>query len=50
MKDYYIFSAGRLRRHENTLNLELLDGQKRSIPINDIYSIHIFGEIDLRIQ
>lgn len=46
MKDYYIFSPGRLRRHENTLNLELADGQKRAIPINDVYAIHLFSEID----
>lgn len=47
MRDYYIFKSGRLRRKENTLEFEVSDGEKRSIPINDIYSIHLFGEIDL---
>jgi CRISPR-associated protein Cas1 len=46
MKDYYIFSSGRLRKHENTLEVEKKDGEKRSLPINDVYSIHIFGEMD----
>jgi CRISPR-associated protein Cas1 len=47
MKDYYIFSPGRLRRAENTLSLEYSEGQKRFIPIKDIYSIHLLGEVDL---
>ncbi|MEM2857091.1 MAG: type I-B CRISPR-associated endonuclease Cas1b [Candidatus Nitrosocaldus sp.] len=46
MRDYYIFKSGRLRRHENTIELEFNDG-KKIIPINDIYSLHLFGEIDL---
>lgn len=46
MRDYYIFKSGRLRRHENTIELEFNDG-KKAVPINDIYSLHLFGEIDL---
>ena len=46
MRDYYIFKSGRLRRHENTIELEFNDG-KKTIPINDIHSLHLFGEIDL---
>lgn len=46
MRDYYILKSGRLRRHENTIELEFNDG-KKSLPINDIRSIHIFGEVDL---
>jgi CRISPR-associated protein Cas1 len=47
MKDYYIFQSGRLRRSENTIKLESSTGEKKSLPIHDIYSIHLFGEIDL---
>jgi CRISPR-associated protein Cas1 len=47
LRDYYIFKSGRLRRNENTVELEISTGDKKSIPINDIYSIHLFGEIDL---
>lgn len=46
MRDYYIFKSGRLRRHENTIELEFNDG-KKAIPVNDIHSLHLFGEIDI---
>lgn len=47
MRDYYIFKSGRIRRHENTVEFENSAGEKKSLPINDIYCIHLFGEIDL---
>lgn len=47
MRDYYIFKSGRLRRHENTVEFETSTGEKKSLPLNDIYCIHLFGEIDL---
>lgn len=47
MRDYYIFKGGRLRRHENTAEFETSDGEKKALPINDIYCIHLFGEVDL---
>src|SRR5579884_3713729 len=47
LRDYYVTKAGRLRRSENTVDVELADGSKRTIPINDIRSIHLFSEIDL---
>lgn len=47
MKDYYIFQSGRLRRSENTIKLESQAGDKKSIPIHHIHSIHLFGETDL---
>src|SRR5579864_5290902 len=47
LRDYYITKAGRLRRSENTIDLELAEGTKRTIPINDIKSIHLFSETDL---
>jgi CRISPR-associated protein Cas1 len=47
MRDYYVFKSGRLRRHENTVEFEISGGEKKSLPLNDIYCIHLFGEIDL---
>jgi CRISP-associated protein Cas1 len=47
LRDYYIFKSGRLRRNENTIEFENSAGEKKSLPINDLYSIHLFGEIDL---
>lgn len=47
MKDYYILKSGRLRRSQNTLKLETAIGEKKFIPVNDVYSIHLFGETDL---
>jgi CRISP-associated protein Cas1 len=47
LRDYYIFKSGRLRRNENTVEFEDFKGEKRPLPINDLYSIHLFGEIDL---
>ncbi len=46
MRDYYIFKSGEIKRHENTIEIVFSDG-KRSIPINDIRSIHLFGEMNL---
>lgn len=47
MRDYYIFKSGRIRRNENTVQFETSAGEKKSLPVNDIYCIHLFGEIDL---
>jgi CRISP-associated protein Cas1 len=42
----YIFSAGTLSRHQNTLRY---DGDKgmRMVPVETTSEIHIFGEVDL---
>lgn len=47
MRPYYIFSNGRIRRKENTVYIENELGEKRAIPIEDIDTIHVFGEVDL---
>lgn len=47
MKEYYIFSNGRIKRKENTIYLEKEDGEKKAIPVENLESIHIFGEIDI---
>jgi CRISPR-associated protein Cas1 len=46
---FYISSNGRLRRKENTIYFEVeKDGkiEKKVLPVNDIDSIYIFGEVD----
>lgn len=44
---YYIFSNGRIKRKENTVYIENEQGEKKAIPVEDIDTIHIFGEVDL---
>lgn len=46
-RPYYIFTNGRIRRKENTVYIENENGDKKAIPIENIDTIHIFGEIDL---
>lgn len=47
MRNYYIFSSGRLMRKDNTIYIENEQGEKKAIPVEDVNSIHVFGEIDL---
>ncbi|MDW8095061.1 MAG: type I-B CRISPR-associated endonuclease Cas1b [Caldimicrobium sp.] len=47
MRNYYIFSNGRIRRKENTIYIENEEGKKKALPIEDIDTIHVFGEVDL---
>jgi CRISPR-associated protein Cas1 len=46
-RPYYVFSSGRMLRKENTVYIENDKGDKKAIPVEDIYVIHLFGEIDL---
>lgn len=46
-RDYYIFSNGSLRRKENTVYFETSNGERKFFPVENIDSIHLFGEIDL---
>ncbi|GLI52439.1 type I-B CRISPR-associated endonuclease Cas1b [Thermodesulfovibrio yellowstonii] len=46
-RPYYIFSNGRIRRKENTIYIENEQGEKKAIPIEDVDTIHVFGEVDL---
>ncbi len=46
MKDYYIFKSGRIGRKDNSVFLETSDGDI-PIPVNDVDSLYLFGEIDL---
>ena len=46
-RSYYIFSNGRIKRKENTVYIENEHGQRKAIPVEDVTTIHIFGEIEL---
>ena len=46
MRDYYIFKNGRIRRKDNSIVVETLEGFK-NIPVNDIDSLYLFGEVDI---
>lgn len=45
-REYYIFKSGRIRREDNTLYIFENDDGKRPIPIEDVESIYVFGELD----
>ncbi len=45
-KNYYILQSGRLKRKQNTLYLENING-KKAFPVNAVDSIFAFGEIDI---
>jgi len=50
MRDYYIFRSGRISRQDNSVMFcykEDGNVKKTPIPVNNIDSIYIFGEIDL---
>lgn len=46
-KPVYIFNAGELQRHQNTLRFTTADGQRRFVPVETTDDIHVFGEADL---
>jgi len=46
MKDYYLFSSGRISKSNNTISILSKDGVKKDIPIMDIHAIHVFGQCD----
>lgn len=46
MKDYYIFKSGRLQRKDNSLAFETSE-EMIYIPIKDVDSLYIFGEVDI---
>lgn len=40
----YIYQNGELKRNDNTLQFITIEGEKRSVPINNISEIYLFGE------
>lgn len=47
MKDYYILNNGRLKRKDNTIYFTDSEENKRALPIEQVDSIHLYGEVDL---
>ena len=47
MKNYYVLSSGRVKREANTLYIENEAGQKKPIPVEDVVSLYLYGEVDL---
>ena len=46
-KPVYVFNAGELERHQNTLRFSTAEG-RRYVPVQTTSEIHAFGEMDLR--
>lgn len=47
MRNYYFFSNGKIKRKENTIYIENENVDRKAIPIEDVDTIHIFGEVEL---
>ncbi len=47
MKNYYVLSNGRVKREANTLYIENEAGQKKPVPVEDVESLYLYGEVDL---
>src|SRR5438477_12435829 len=47
MKNYYVLSNGRVKREQNTVFIETADGQRKPIPVEDVDSLYLYGEVDL---
>jgi CRISPR-associated protein Cas1 len=46
-QSFYIYSAGQLKRHDNTLQFITEDGNKRDIPIERVNDIYVMSEMTL---
>ncbi len=47
MHNYYVLNNGRLSRESNTLSVVSTDGKKKPIPIEDVESLYLYGEVDI---
>ena len=47
VKDYFIFSPGRMQRRHNTFYFVNEEGDKKSLPIYQIDNIYVFGTLDM---
>jgi len=47
LKNYYVLSNGRVKRDANTLYIENEAGQKKPVPVEDVESLYLYGEVDL---
>ncbi|HZO88715.1 MAG TPA: CRISPR-associated endonuclease Cas1 [Chthonomonadaceae bacterium] len=46
-KNYYVLSNGRVKREANTLTIENANGEKKPVPIEDVESLYLYGEVDI---
>lgn len=46
-KDYFVFSAGRMKRQHHTFYFIDEEGRKKSLPIHQIDNIYVFGKLDM---
>jgi CRISPR-associated protein Cas1 len=46
-REYYILSGGRLKRKENTIYFIDVNDAKKALPIEQIDTLHVYGEVDL---
>jgi len=53
MRNYYIFKSGRIKRKDNSVMFEFTENDEKQripIPVNDIDSVYIFGEMDINVK
>lgn len=46
-RNYYVLSNGRIRREKNTVYVEDGEGKKTPLPVENIESLYLYGEVDL---
>ena len=46
-RNYYLLKSGRVRREKNTVYIEDAEGKKTPLPVENIESLYLYGEIDL---
>jgi len=46
-RSYYIYSNGQLKRKDNNIQFETVEGEKRTIPIETASDFYIFSEMSL---
>ncbi len=46
-RNYYVLKNGRVRRENNTVYIENADGKKTPLPVENIESLYLYGEIDI---
>ncbi len=47
MQNYYVLSNGRVKRENNSLVIENTQGDKKPVPVEDVDSLYVYGEVDL---
>lgn len=44
LQDFYVFSNGQLKRQDNTIYFIDGEGKKKSLPVDKVENLHLFGE------